>query len=93
MYSQTGGFARDSATWMAYGLLGYFAYMETVLGPIMPFLRKELGLTYYRGKSPFHAFALGAVLLGFFGDWSLAAGEGAALWGGAVRHRRRCLVL
>ena len=40
------GFARDSATWMTYGLVGFFAFMETVLGPIMPFLRRELDLGY-----------------------------------------------
>src|SRR5919106_1663472 len=31
---------------MTYGLVGFFAFMETVLGPIMPFLRRELDLGY-----------------------------------------------
>jgi fucose permease len=78
------GFARDSATWMTYGLVGYFAFMETVLGPIMPFLRTELGLGYTTASLHFSAFALGSVLLGLFGDRLVVRfGRRAALWGGA----------
>ena len=77
-------FARDSATWMTYGLVGFFAFMETVLGPIMPFLRRELDLGYAAASLHFSAFALGAVLLGFFGDRIVGRwGRRAALWGGA----------
>ena len=82
--SYRGGFVRDPATWMTYGLVGYFAFMETVLGPIMPFLRTELGLGYTTASLHFSAFALGAVLLGLFGDKILGRfGRRAALWGGA----------
>jgi fucose permease len=80
-----GGFARDQATWAAYGLVGYFAFMETVLGPAMPFLRGELGLGYAVASLHFSAFALGAVLLGFFGDRVVGRwGRHAGLWGGAA---------
>ncbi|HEX6711041.1 MAG TPA: MFS transporter [Rubrobacter sp.] len=80
-----GGFARDPATWMAYGLVGYFAFMETVLGPIMPFLRKELDLGYTAASLHFSAFALGSVLLGFLGDRVVGLwGRRAAMWGGAA---------
>ena len=76
--------SRDPATWMTYGLVGYFAFMETVLGPIMPFLRTELGLDYTTASLHFSAFALGAVLLGLFGDRILGRwGRLASLWGGA----------
>jgi fucose permease len=79
------GFARDPATWMTYGLVGYFAFMETVLGPIMPFLRTELNLDYTTASLHFSAFALGAVLLGLFGDRvSGRWGRFASLWGGAL---------
>ena len=79
------GFARDPATWITYGLVGYFAFMETVLGPIMPFLRTELGLDYTTASLHFSAFALGAVLLGLFGDRvSGRWGRFASLWGGAL---------
>jgi predicted MFS family arabinose efflux permease len=77
-------FARDSATWMTYGLVGYFAFMETVLGPIMPFLRTELDIDYTTASLHFSAFALGAVLLGLFGDrLSARWGRPVSLWGGA----------
>jgi fucose permease len=69
---------------MTYGLVGYFAFMETVLGPIMPFLRTELNLDYTTASLHFSAFALGAVLLGLFGDrLSARWGRLASLWGGA----------
>jgi fucose permease len=78
------GFVRDPVTWMTYGLVGYFAFMETVLGPIMPFLRTELNLDYTTASLHFSAFALGAVLLGLFGDrLSGRWGRLASLWGGA----------
>ena len=68
---------------MTYGLVGYFAFMETVLGPIMPFLRSELDLDYTTASLHFSAFALGAVLLGLFGDrLSGRWGRLASLWGG-----------
>src|SRR5215210_6609748 len=69
---------------MTYGLVGYFAFMETVLGPIMPFLRTELNLDYTTASLHFSAFALGAVLLGLFGDrLSARWGRLASIWGGA----------
>lgn len=78
------GFARDYVTWMTYGLIGFFAFMETVLGPLMPFLRRELDLGYTAASLHFSAFALGAVLLGFFGDRLVGRfGRRVALWGGA----------
>src|SRR5215208_191692 len=69
---------------MTYGLVGFFAFMETVLGPIMPFLRRGLDLGYAAASLHFSAFALGAVLLGFFGDRLVGRwGRRAALWVGA----------
>ena len=78
------GFVRDPVTWMIYGLIGFFAFMETVLGPLMPFLREELDLGYTAASLHFSAFALGAVLLGFFGDRFVGRwGRRSAIWGGA----------
>jgi predicted MFS family arabinose efflux permease len=69
---------------MTYSLVGFFAFMETVLGPIMPFLRTELGIDYTTASLHFSAFALGAVLLGLFGDRLTALwGRFVSLWGGA----------
>lgn len=89
-----GGFARDSATWMTYGLVGYFAFMETVLGPVMPFLRTELGLDYTTASLHFSAFALGSVLLGLLGDRLVARlGRRGALWTGAFGMAAGAVVL
>ena len=77
-------FARGRFTWTVYGLVGYFAYMETVLGPSMPFLREELGLSYSAASLHFSAFAVGGVLIGLLGDRVIGAwGRRAVLWGGA----------
>jgi fucose permease len=84
-YTGQSEFVRDSSTWAVYGLVGYFAFMETVLGPVMPFLRGELGLGYAVASLHFSSFALGAVLLGFFGDRIVGRwGRHAGLWGGAT---------
>src|SRR3712207_1043487 len=78
-------FVRYPITWATYALVGYFAYLETVLGPLMPFLRAEHGFSYTVASLHFSAFALGAVPVGFFGDrvaerW----GRRAGLWGGGA---------
>jgi MFS family permease len=76
-------FRRDRRTWAAYLLLGLFAYLETALGPAMPFLRAELGLSYALTSLHFSAFAAGAVGMGFMGErWLRRLGRTRALWGG-----------
>jgi fucose permease len=76
-------FVRRRFTWAAYGLTGYFAYLETVLGPLMPFLRTEHGFSYTLASLHFSAFALGGVLVGLFGDRVVQCwGRRASLWGG-----------
>src|SRR5918997_3057085 len=89
-----GGFARDPITWTAYGLVGYFAFTMTVLGPIMPFLREEQGLGYAAASLHFSAFALGGVLVGLLGDRVLVRwGRREALWGGAAGMALGALLL
>ncbi|MFN2490163.1 MAG: sugar MFS transporter [Actinomycetota bacterium] len=81
----TEGFVRHRSTWATYGLLGYFAYLETVLGPLMPFLRSERGYSYTIASLHFSAFAFGGVLVGVFGDRVVARrGRWVALWGGGA---------
>jgi MFS family permease len=78
-------FARQRLTWATYGLAGYFAYLQTVLGPLMPMLRAERGLGYTVASLHFSAFALGNVGAGFVGDRALRRwGRRAGLWGGAL---------
>lgn len=79
------GFLRDRLTWGAYGLVGFFAYLESVLGPIMPFLRAEHHLGYAAASLHFGAFAAGGVLGGLLGAGALERwGRSACMWGGGV---------
>ncbi|CAN5761610.1 hypothetical protein BH18ACT15_BH18ACT15_12640 [soil metagenome] len=70
---------------MTYGLLGYFAYLETVLGPLMPFLRAERHLSYTVAGLHFAAFSLGGVVVGLVGERAVRlCGRWTALWGGGA---------
>ena len=76
-------FVRGRRTWAAYFLLGLFAYLETSIGPAMPFLRDQLGLGYAVASLHFSVFALGAIATGLTGErWVRRIGRGRALWGG-----------
>jgi fucose permease len=87
-------FVRHPLTWATYALVGYFAYLETVLGPLMPFLRAEHGFSYTVASLHFSAFALGAVLVGFSGDRVAGRwGRRASLWGGGAGMAAGALLL
>jgi fucose permease len=60
-------FERDRATWTLYLLTGYFAYLESVLGPIIPFLRAEHRLSHATAGLHFGAFALGGIVVALWG--------------------------
>lgn len=78
-------FHRDRFTWLAYLLLGYFAYFQAALGPLMPFLRTELQLSYATGALHLSAFAVGMIGAGL-SCARLAAqwGRRTILWSGAA---------
>jgi MFS family permease len=79
----TASFRRDRRTWAAYLLLGLFAYLETVIGPAMPFIRAHLGIGYTVASLHFSAFAAGAIASGLTGErWVRRFGRTRALWGG-----------
>src|SRR3712207_6431190 len=87
-------FVRYPLTRATYALVGYLAYLQTVLGPLMPFLRAEQGFSYTVASLHFSAFALGAVPVGFFGDrvaghW----GRRVSLWGGGAGMAAGALLL
>jgi MFS family permease len=74
-------FVRDQFTWLAYGMMAIFAYLQAASGPVMPFLRDELGLSYTVGGLHPSAFALGAVLSSLLGSRILRAwGRARVLW-------------
>ena len=54
---------------MAYLLLAYFAYLLNIQGPILPFLRDQLRLTYAGVSLHLSAFAAGEIAAGLIGDW------------------------
>ena len=57
-------FHRDRLTWLAYLSLAFYGYFLNVLGPITPFLKDELQLTYTVSSFHFTAFAVYILLLG-----------------------------
>ena len=61
-------FLRTQRTWLAYLALGYYGYVLNGLGPVMPFLRSDLHLSYAEGSLHSSAFALGMLIAGLLGD-------------------------
>ena len=77
-------FRRDRITWLAYLTLGFFAYLETLPGPIMPFLQTELQINYSVASLHFAAFSLGSLVIGLVGaKLTDQLGRQRAFWGGA----------
>ncbi|HEY1390747.1 MAG TPA: MFS transporter [Ktedonobacterales bacterium] len=78
-------FLRERLTWVSYWMLGYFAFLDAVLGPLMPFIRGDLRLSYTLASLHFSAFALGAVAMGILADrLTQRWGRRAAFWGGGL---------
>jgi MFS family permease len=78
-------FIRDRFTWLGYLMLGYYAYLQSALGPLMPFLRDELRLNYTVTGLHLSAFAVGMTLAGLTGDRAAArVGRNVVFWGGGA---------
>lgn len=76
---------RDRFTWLAYLLLGYYAYLQATLGPVMPFLRDDLRINHTVGSLHVSAFALGMIVAGLLGDrLAYRYGRRRIFWGGAA---------
>lgn len=74
-------FHRDRFTWLAYLALAFYGYFLNVLGPITPFLKDELGLTYTVSSYHFTAFAAGILLIGVGGHLVIQRmGTQRSLW-------------
>src|SRR5215218_3314238 len=77
-------FRRDELTWLAFGMLGFYNYLLSGLGPLMPSLREELGLSYTIASLHFSAFAVGMILAGLVGDRVVRRyGRRVVFWTGA----------
>jgi fucose permease len=86
-------FRRDRLTWVAYAMLGWFAYLQASPGLVVSHLRDELDLSYSAGGLHVAAFAAGSVLAGLTAGalerrtgrralfWLSAAGMGAGTVG------------
>lgn len=78
-------FSRDRLTWLAYIMLGYLGFSQAVLGPLMPSLRSELGLSYTQGGFLSAAIAFGLVISGLTGGWlARRVSRTNLFWGGGV---------
>ncbi len=76
-------FTRDRLTWLSYWMLGLYAYLQAILGPLMPFLRAELNLNYTIAAMHLSAFAIGMITAGLTGERVAAlVGRKRLLWGG-----------
>jgi len=87
-------FHRDRFTWLAYLLLAFYAYFLNIFGPITPFLKDELKLSYTVSSLHFTAFAVGMLLVGLFGSILIERiGRRRALWLGAFGISASALLL
>ncbi len=87
-------FQRDRFTWLAYLMLAFYGYFLNILGPITPFLKDELKLSYTVSSLHFTAFAVGILLVGLFGHALIGRiGPWRALWLGAGGMSVGALVL
>ncbi|MCI0554431.1 MAG: MFS transporter [Anaerolineae bacterium] len=87
-------FHRDRFTWLAYLSLAFYGYFLNVLGPITPFLKDELQLTYTVSSFHFTAFAVGILLIGLGGHLLIQRiGRGRSLWLGLFGMSLSALVL
>jgi fucose permease len=78
-------FRRDRLTWVAYGLLAWFAFLQAMPGLAVPYLRDELDIGYTTGGLHVAAFAAGSVLAGLTAPrLEAAVGRRGLLWGAAA---------
>lgn len=78
-------FRRDRLTWAAYAMLAYYMFVPAALGPLLPFLRAELNLSYTVGGLHLSAFACGGVLTGLLGMQIIRRwGRAVTFWGGGT---------
>jgi fucose permease len=87
-------FHRDRFTWLAYLSLAVYGYFLNVLGPITPFLKEELRLSYTVSSFHFTAFAVGILLIGLGGHLLIQRiGHRRSLWIGLFGMSLSALLL
>lgn len=74
-------FVRSSGTWLSYAFLSFYSFFINSMGPVTPFLKSDLGLSYTVASLHISAFALGILLIGIAGDAVIARlGRWRSLW-------------
>src|SRR5512135_2452896 len=72
---------RDRVTWLAYLMLAFYGYFLNIFGPITPYLKSELKLSYTVSSFHFSAFAIGMIAAGLLGHRVVERlGRWTALW-------------
>src|SRR3954469_5530145 len=78
-------FRRDRLTWIASGVLAWFAYLQAAPGLVIAHLRDELDLSYSTGGLHVAAFAAGSMVAGVTSArLEHALGRRALLWSAAA---------
>jgi MFS family permease len=78
-------FTRDRLTFLTYGMATAFGFAVSVMGPAMPSMRDELGMSRTVGGLHFTALAAGSVLSGFIVERIIGAwGRRWVFWTGGV---------
>ncbi len=87
-------FTRTPFTWLAYWMLAFYGYFLNILGPITPFLKQELSLSYTVSSLHFTAFAVGILCVGLWGHLVIGrVGQSRSLWMGAAGMSASALLL
>jgi fucose permease len=74
-------FVRYRITWLAYGFLAYMTFLPSALGPLMPYMRAELDLSYTMGALHLSVMAFGVIVSGLTADRLInALGRKRMLW-------------
>ncbi len=74
-------FRRSRQTWTFYLVFAVWGYVFNGLGPVTPFLKSELNLSYTLASLHFSAFAVGMILAGLVGHLVVARmGRRWVLW-------------
>lgn len=78
-------FVRDQLTWLGYLMIGMYVFVSAAFGPIMPYFRSELHLSYTVAAYHFSALSLGSLIAGTIGDKSMRLlGRGKTIWLGGL---------
>lgn len=76
-------FKRTTLVWTLYLLLGLYAFVVNMIGPLIPYLRREFQLDYTFAALHMSAFAVGMILSGSFAPRILdRIGMMKGLWAG-----------